>query len=40
MLAKAGTEALAGGLPGDALIAGADLDDYLKQFAKHALLLR
>jgi hypothetical protein len=37
-LAKAPGEALAGDLPG-ALIAGADLDDYLNQFAKHALLL-
>jgi len=39
-LAKASSEALAGGLPGDGLIAGVDLDDYLNQFAKHALLLR
>jgi hypothetical protein len=40
MLAKVRAEALAGDLPGDVHIAGAELDDYLKQFAKHALLLR
>jgi Predicted methyltransferase regulatory domain len=40
VLAEAWAEALAEDLPGDALVAGADLDDCLKQFAKHALLLR
>ena len=39
-LATSSGKALAGDLPGDALIAGADLEDYLNQFAKHALLLR
>ena len=39
-LAKAWAAALVGNLSPVAPAAGADLDDYLSQFAKHALLLQ